>query len=251
MQQAPPKFEPPLPQRKQQALGRLGNGLLNKIVLLYPSSWWDKTTRTADGDPADWISILDDHSSLSEKGLVEPVQTADEARENLKRSALFIQNQEPITGLSCLLCFVGPPLAYDLELIQDDGEIGQIVHNRLIAAIWPADELSSSPPPKPSVCHVTRWASDPHSLGSYSYFPIASKGGGGPADMMEASHPIWSESLGFCGEHTEPNHFASVHGPLITGLREGRRVESLFREREERGHDDIDGSNEGWRGLRP
>ena len=35
-------FEPPLPQRKQQAIDRLGFGTLNKVLLVFDSPFWEK-----------------------------------------------------------------------------------------------------------------------------------------------------------------------------------------------------------------
>ncbi|KIM20690.1 hypothetical protein M408DRAFT_30148 [Serendipita vermifera MAFF 305830] len=40
LRHAPPTFTPPLSIRCQQAIQRLGMGLLDKIVLLYKQAWW-------------------------------------------------------------------------------------------------------------------------------------------------------------------------------------------------------------------
>ena len=40
------RFEPALPKLKLQAIRRLGYGLLNKLVLLFPAVFWDDTLDT-------------------------------------------------------------------------------------------------------------------------------------------------------------------------------------------------------------
>jgi monoamine oxidase len=41
LQQAPPEFDPPLPDEKQQAIDRLGMGTLDKVALRFPEVFWD------------------------------------------------------------------------------------------------------------------------------------------------------------------------------------------------------------------
>ena len=158
--------------------------------------------------------------------------TIEDAKDHLKHGRLFGQDYTSINGLSAILFYMGPPLGQTLESL-DDADVTSILHQRLVETLCPTH---ASPPSTPKQTHITRWSSDPHSLGSYSYFPVASNAlgskSGGPMEMLEAARPLWDERLGFCGEHTEENHFASVHGPLITGIREGKRLESFFREQD-------------------
>lgn len=65
----------------------------------------------------------------------------------------------------------------------------------------------------------TRWQTDHNAFGSYSYFPVAAK----PEDMD--FDPVYDGRLMFCGEHTMKEHNASVHGPVLSGLREARRLD--------------------------
>lgn len=223
MQKSPPAFSPPLPPRRTEAIKSLGNGLLNKVILVYPHSWWN----TNSTDPKEWIMLQDDP-----KHYIPPSSSRDmtptDALNHLSYGRLFGQDYTHINGLSAILFYVGPPLGETIEQL-DDNEIAELLHTRLVETLLQANATPS--PPQPQHTHVTRWRSDPHALGSYSYFPNASTGG--PMEMLELARPLWNERLGFCGEHTEENHFASVHGPYITGIREARRVESFLREAEE------------------
>ena len=73
--------------------------------------------------------------------------------------------------------------------------------------------------PDPIFTHVTRWRDDPLALGSYSYLPIGSS-----SDNMRAlGEPVGGHLL-FAGEATAPLVYATVHGALVSGLREARRI---------------------------
>lgn len=241
MQQSPPHFKPSLPHRRVAALNRLGMGLLNKIVLTYPTAWWHSSAppsleaSAAKGSNSEWLALLGDEEDLPEDAT--PLQ-------RLRHGRLFGQDYSRINGSATILFFIGPPLAQGIESLED-GLIEEVVHKRLVSCLAPKGEEDKVP--APSARHITRWLSDPHAQGSYSYFPNRvspssssavggeeAREGGGPLDMLECARPLWNERLGFCGEHTEENHFASVHGPLLTGWREARRLESLLKEEEEK-----------------
>ena len=92
--------------------------------------------------------------------------------------------------------------------------------------------------PKESV--VTRWKSDEWSRGSYSF--VAAGSSGNDYDLM-ASPVVPPPSAGlapntpqppnpprvfFAGEHTIRNYPATVHGALLSGLREAGRIADQF-----------------------
>ncbi|KDN42732.1 hypothetical protein K437DRAFT_157948 [Tilletiaria anomala UBC 951] len=172
-----------------------------------------------------------------------------------------------------LMLFFGPPVAEAIENItpERDAELTSHVHTRLVAAILPKPpenhrktgndavapsaaaaaigSAESSAPSRPVASVVTRWRSDPHSLGSYTYLPAARKRSGAngsgdghgdeggvrpaasPLDMMELARPVCGGQLGFCGEACHPDLYASVHGALMSGLEEGVRIVNLANER--------------------
>ena len=78
-----------------------------------------------------------------------------------------------------------------------------------------------SPVTKPTSI-VTSWSTDPYSLGAYTYIP---PNGSTPLDLSEFIVPAWDGKLGFAGEHTHPDRYASVHGAYESGVREGKRVD--------------------------
>ena len=91
---------------------------------------------------------------------------------------------------------------------------------------------------QPKETIVTRWKSDEWSRGSYSY--VAAGSSGNDYDIMAApvvppptpGAPIVPGSnmprLFFAGEHTIRNYPATVHGALLSGLREAGRIADQF-----------------------
>lgn len=72
----------------------------------------------------------------------------------------------------------------------------------------------SHPIPSPTETIITRWKSDPYSLGSYSF--VASPATDTDYDLI--AQPI-HKSLYFAGEASCKSHPATVHGAYISGLR--------------------------------
>jgi len=66
---------------------------------------------------------------------------------------------------------------------------------------------------------VTRWASDPFARGSYSFAAVGSRRG----DRQLLAAPI-DDHLYFAGEATHEDYSGTVHGALLSGWREARRI---------------------------
>lgn len=75
---------------------------------------------------------------------------------------------------------------------------------------------------------MTRWRTDEWARGSYSYVAVGSTG----VDYDYMAAPVCAPSapkgtqptLFFAGEHTMRNYPATVHGALLSGLREAGRI---------------------------
>ena len=226
-------FTPPLPAEKATAIRSLGFGTLDKIFLVYSSPWW--TTKP-------WCDILkkglththfrrgpDDGETERDKGPSEPDALwgftnelagleIDPATGSVASGvrAISIMNHRNLTGFPVLSCFVSCANARHIESLTDVGA-GDVVHRSLFS--WFGRE-----PPRPEAVHVTRWAQDEYSRGSYSHMITG---------VSETKHrecfaePLINEhgaQLRFAGEHTSRNHFATVHGALISGWREADAV---------------------------
>ena len=75
----------------------------------------------------------------------------------------------------------------------------------------PGTEPNSVPTPVAMV--RTSWATDPWAMGSYSYLPV----GATPQSRLDLAAPIGAR-LFFAGEALDPDHPATVHGALHSGL---------------------------------
>ena len=86
---------------------------------------------------------------------------------------------------------------------------------------------------------MTRWRSDPWARGSYSY--VSTSASGNDYDIL--SCPVTSSGeqsslsettsappprLFFAGEHTIRNYPATVHGALLSGIREAARISDYY-----------------------
>ncbi|KAL1403775.1 hypothetical protein pipiens_005567 [Culex pipiens pipiens] len=224
------RFEPPLPEWKQSAIQRLGFGNLNKVVLCFDRIFWDPNTN------------LFGHVGST----------------TASRGELFLFwniSQSPV-----LLALVAGQSAAIMENVSDDVIVG-----RCIAVLKGIFGNSSVPQPKETV--VTRWRADPWARGSYSFVSVGSSGsdydllaapvtprperppsssglngaaaaaghnttngsgngcgGGEDDDDSKADIP----RLFFAGEHTIRNYPATVHGALLSGLREAGRIADYY-----------------------
>ncbi|KAG5673254.1 hypothetical protein PVAND_003317 [Polypedilum vanderplanki] len=200
------QFDPPLPQWKQTAIERLGFGNLNKVVLCFDKIFWEPD-----------INLFGHVGSTT-----------------ASRGELFLFWN--IYQLPVLLALVAGQSAFIMENVSDDVIVG-----RCIAVLKGIFGDKMVPQPKETV--VTRWRADPYARGSYSYVSVGSSG----TDYDLLASPVKPHSgkdeknaegeneddsilprLFFAGEHTIRNYPATVHGALLSGLREAGRIADYF-----------------------
>lgn len=118
------------------------------------------------------------------------------------------------TGKPVLLAFTGGSFARDLESRSDDA-----VADEVLRALR---RIVGRAPPTPTGVKITRWASDPFAYGSYSHIPV----GASPEDLEQLGAPE-ADRLFFAGEATNPDHYGTVHGAMLSGYREADRIAKL------------------------
>jgi polyamine oxidase len=91
----------------------------------------------------------------------------------------------------------------------------------LLAACSSTDESLATDPGTAKLAGtlVTRWSTDPYSLGSYSYLPV----GATPNDRRALQSPIEARIF-LAGEHTDVGSPATTHGALASGRRAAHQV---------------------------
>lgn len=192
------QFIPPLPEWKVSSIQRLGFGNLNKVVLCFDRIFWDPNAN------------LFGHVGST----------------TASRGELFLfwnLYRAPV-----LLALVAGEAAAIMENVSDDVIVGRCL--AVLKGIF-----GSVPQPRETV--VTRWRADPWSRGSYSYVATGSSGSDydilatpvtPPSVVPGATQPQSLPRLFFAGEHTIRNYPATVHGALLSGLREAGRISDQF-----------------------
>lgn len=217
------RFDPPLPDWKQQAIERLGFGNLNKVVLCFDRSFWDQ-----------------------ECNLFGHIGSTTSSRGEL--FLFFNIYKSPV-----LMALIAGEAANLMESVTDDVIVARCL--TVLKGIYGAGVV---PQPKETV--VTRWRADIWSKGSFSYVGTKSSGddydimsmplnyaaftsisnGNGTESLETGSNSINGNAVSnssnrkliprvyFAGEHTIRNYPASVHGALLSGLREAARIREQF-----------------------
>jgi monoamine oxidase len=128
------EFAPPLPAPQAAAIGRMRMGLLNKVYLQFPRTFWPERW--------DFVAVYADPPPLCYAML------------NLAR----YQNRPALIG------FTSGAMAREIERLSDEEVVSRVMGN--LRTTFGADI------PVPSVTRVTRWGADPYAYGSYSFLPV-------------------------------------------------------------------------------
>ncbi|MBD2424876.1 FAD-dependent oxidoreductase [Phormidium sp. FACHB-1136] len=175
------RFTPALPSDKQQAIARLGMGVLNKCYLRFEAAFWPTDV--------DWLEYISaNHGEWAEWVSFQRVAN------------------QPI-----LLGFNAADQGRQIEAWSDQAIVASAMET--LKTIFGVDI------PDPMDAQMTRWASDPFALGSYSYNALGST----PQDREILAAPLGNQ-LFFAGEATEPDYFGTTHGAYLSGLRAAEEI---------------------------
>lgn len=175
------RFRPALPADKQEAIAKLGMGVLNKCYLRFQEAFWP--------DDVDWLESIS----------ARPGEWTGWV--SFKRVAKW-----PV-----LLGFNGADYARHIESWSDQ----QIV----ASAMTTLRTLFGEHIPEPMDVQITRWASDPYALGSYSYNAL-----GSAPEMRDVLAAPLDAKLFFAGEASQKDDFGTAHGAYLSGLRAAGEV---------------------------
>ncbi|KAF9914311.1 hypothetical protein BX616_008547 [Lobosporangium transversale] len=194
------KFSPPLPRWKEQAIQRLGFGLLNKLVLVFDTIFWDPAVElfgyAGSGKSGTSIEKLDLKTYRSSRG-----------------KFYMFWNCSHVTDRPILVTLMAGQSAYDSELMSKGELVKEAVET--LQLIFP----QINPIPTPVETIVTRWSEDEYAQGSYSY--VAREATGEDYDLL--AKPVDGQ-LYFAGEATSRQYPATAHGAYLSGLKVAKDI---------------------------
>ncbi|KAL3814403.1 hypothetical protein ACJIZ3_015671 [Penstemon smallii] len=180
-------FVPELPQRKKDAIERLGFGLLNKVAILFPYDFW--------GGEIDTFGHLTD----------DP---------NMRGEFFLFYSYSAVAGGPLLIALVAGEAAVKFENMSPVESVNRVLE--ILKGIFSPKGIAV-PDPVQAVC--TRWGQDPFSYGSYSYVAIGASG-----DDYDILAESVDDRLFFAGEATNKQYPATMHGAFLSGMREAAHI---------------------------
>ncbi|MFI6433464.1 flavin monoamine oxidase family protein [Rhodococcus oryzae] len=123
-------FDPPLPAAKQEAIGRLGMGVYNKLYLRFDTQFWD------------------DAELIAQFGLPNEPMAAWYPLHSL-------------TGVPVIVALRGGSVARRIETLDDTATVAE--------GMLALRAMYGERVPEPRAYRMTRWSADPYARGSYSY----------------------------------------------------------------------------------
>ncbi|CAG9834561.1 unnamed protein product [Diabrotica balteata] len=211
-------FVPELPWYKVNCIEHISLGVVNKILIKFPTKWWPDGTK---GFNLLWT----EKDSLNLRNELPASGPIDEHGKSWLEDVFgfyIIDSQ-----VNTLLGWVVGKMAAEVEYMSDKDvmDICMFVLRKFLGKIYDicdADEILRS-----------KWSSNPHFCGSYVYKSIDQEKHNATAEDL--ARPIIAKSynkptLFFAGEATSTDHFSTVHGAIETGFREGDRLVDLLQE---------------------
>ena len=182
------EFMPELPQRKKDAIRRLGFGLLNKVAMLFPYNFW--------GGDIDTFGHLTEDLSM--------------------RGEFFLfYSYSSVSGGPLLVALVAGEAAIRFEMMSPVESVKRVLD--ILKDIFNPKGIVV-PDPVQAVC--TRWGKDHFAYGSYSYVAVGSSGD----DYDILGENVGNGRVFFAGEATCKQYPATMHGAFLSGMREAANI---------------------------
>ncbi|XP_010418282.1 PREDICTED: lysine-specific histone demethylase 1 homolog 1 [Camelina sativa] len=189
------EFHPELPQKKKEAIQRLGYGLLNKVAMLFPHNFW--------GEEIDTFGRLTEDSTT--------------------RGEFFLfYSYSSVSGGPLLVALVAGDAAERFETLSPTDSVKRVL--QILRGIYHPKGIVV-PDPVQALC--SRWGQDKFSYGSYSYVAVGSSGD----DYDILAESVGDGRVFFAGEATNRQYPATMHGAFLSGMREAANILRVARRR--------------------
>ncbi len=178
------QFLPALPSYKTTAIEKIGMNSVNKYLLTWGSKFWDN----------------------------EPyLSYTPEAKDKFN---YFVNVNTFHPTVNALMTFAYAQYARDTETMSD-----MEVKDSIMAHL---KDMYGSSIPAPTNLLRTKWSTNAHTFGAYSFTKVGSE----MSHFEDLAEEI-DDKLFFAGEHTEVDYFSTVHGAYLSGLREAKKILKL------------------------
>ena len=225
------KFEPPLPSAKVDSIKHVGYGLLNKVFIQFPHSFWrkDDTKEALRGTP-----YLGN----------EELQFGNSSGLNPHHYMFFdvgfgIDNPKSKDDPCILHTLISGLDAVEIEKMSDENIVQSVV--KTLRHLF--SDISI---PEPLAYHVSRWGNDTFSFGSYSFLPPGSSDEDyqslqspvcADGDLIELGEHNHTMRLFFAGEHTSAAFPSLTHGAYISGVKAAHEIFKNLKKKSGSSHD--------------
>ncbi|KAK3782439.1 hypothetical protein RRG08_033080 [Elysia crispata] len=184
-----PKFQPPLPEFKLEAIQSLGAGQVEKVTLLFSEDFWSE--------------------KINQRALFGQVP---ESEDHMGFFNVFYSHYCQESGSYFLMShLVGKGLAL-MEGKTDEEIVDACL--QVLQSLFPEKKI-----PQPQTSIVSHWTQDPYTGMAYSYIPVGASG----QTYDDMAHTVDSR-LHFAGEATHRQFPQTVTGAYISGMREAWKI---------------------------
>lgn len=181
-------FEPELPQVKQEAISAMGSGLLNKLFLRFPHTFWENNKEIIN-----WVS-------------------EEHGRWNEWLNVAFYVDKPVLLGFNAADYARKTESWSDEEIVEDAMAVLRTIYG--------------SDTPQPEDWQLTRWSQDPFALGSYSFNGVFD-GVPASIESRQALAQSIDQRLFFAGEAASEDFPSTVHGAYQSGLLAAEEIAAL------------------------
>lgn len=175
------EFVPVLPASKQTAIEKIGMNCVNKFLLTWDNVFWD-----------------------DEQYIAYTPEIKDKFN-------YFVNVNKINPNIKALMTFAYAQYGRQTESMTDAQIISEImIHLR---------DIYGNAIPNPKNMLRTKWNSDEHFLGAYSYTAVGTE----MRHFEDLAQQV-SNKVFFAGEHTHIEYFSTAHGAYLSGIREADKI---------------------------
>ncbi|XP_035791206.1 possible lysine-specific histone demethylase 1-like [Anopheles albimanus] len=247
------RFDPPLPQWKQSAIRRLGFGNLNKVVLCFERIFWDANTNLFGhvGSTTASRGELFLFWNISQSPVLLALVAGQSAAimENVSDDVIvgrciavlkgiFGNSAVPQPKETVVTRWRADPWArgsYSFVSVGSSGSDYDLLAAPVTPPAPPPEPMPSTSTAKSNTAPSTSTSSSSnqqqhHDNGSSNGRRRTGEGAGADdgEEGIDPNQPVEIPRLFFAGEHTIRNYPATVHGALLSGLREAGRIADYY-----------------------